>query len=176
MERPTYKLTIAYDDYPDNPRDWDNPCTLWCSHKRYNLGGRHDKQVSTADYENWDDVLTTIDYVVALPLYLYDHSGITMSTTPFTCRWDSGQVGWITMSKEQILSTYGGKRVTKQKRALALDRMREEVNTYDSYISGEVYCYVITDANGEEVEQDGGYYGRQYAEQDGAEALARWER
>lgn len=30
-----------------------------------------------------------------LPLYLYDHSGITMNTTGFSCPWDSGQVGWI---------------------------------------------------------------------------------
>jgi hypothetical protein len=169
MERPTYNLTITTDLYPDNPRDWDNPCTLWCSHPRYNLG---DKQISTADY----DVLTTIDHVVALPLYLYDHSGITMSTTPFTCRWDSGQVGWITMTKEQVLSTYGGKRVTQKKKEQAIALMKEEVNTYDRYIAGEVYSYVITDANGEEVESCGGYYGRQYAEQDGAEALARWER
>ena len=28
-----------------------------------------------------------------LPLYLYDHSGITMNTTGFSCPWDSGQVG-----------------------------------------------------------------------------------
>jgi hypothetical protein len=172
MERPC-KLIIKHDIYPDNPRDWDNPCTLWCSHPRYNLG---DEQIDAGKYENWDDVLTTIDHVVALPLYLYDHSGITMSTTPFSCRWDSGQVGWITMTKEQVLSSYGGKRVTQRKKAQSLALMKEEVDTYDSYLSGEVYSYVITDANGEEVESCGGYYGRQYAEQDGAEALARWER
>jgi hypothetical protein len=169
MERPTYKLTIAHDDYPDNPREWGNPCTMWCSHSRYNLG---DKQISTAE----DDVLADIDHVVALPLYLYDHSGITMSTTPFTCRWDSGQVGWITMTKGQILSTFGGKRVTKRKREQAIVLMKEEVDIYDCYITGEVYSYVITDADDEVVESCGGYYGRQYAEQDGAEALARWER
>ena len=173
MERPTYKLEITHDDYPDNPRDWDNPCTMWCSHSRYNLG---DKQIDAGKYENWDDVLTTIDYVVALPLYLYDHSEITMSTTPFTCRWDSGQVGWITMSKEQMLSTFGGKRVTQKKKEQALALMRSDVKTYDCYLTGEVYYYAITDADDEVVESCGGYYGRQYAEQDGAEALARWER
>jgi hypothetical protein len=169
MERP-YKLIITHDNYPDNPRDWDNAATMWCSHNRYNLG---DKQISTAD----DDVLTsTADYVVALPLYRYPRMVIKMSTTPFTCRWDSGQVGWITMTKEQILSTFGGKRVTQTKKAQAIALMKEEVNTYDCYISGEVYYYAITNADGEVVESCGGYYGRQYAEQNGAEALARWER
>ena len=36
-----------------------------------------------------------MDGMVILPLYLYDHSGITMNTCGFSCPWDSGQVGWI---------------------------------------------------------------------------------
>ena len=172
MERPAYKLTIAHDPDPNDPRSWDNSCTMWCSHNRYNLG---DEQIAGA-YDSWDDVLTTIDYVVALPLYLYDHSGITILTVPFRCPWDSGQVGWITMSKEQILSTFGGKRITQKKKEQAIALMKAEVKTYDYYITGEVYSYAITDADGEVVESCGGYYGREYAEQDGAEALARWER
>ena len=45
--------------------------------------------------------------VVLLPLYLYDHSGITMSTKPFSCRWDSGHVGWIYCTKERLISETG---------------------------------------------------------------------
>jgi len=172
MERP-YKLTIAHDPDPNDPRSWDNAATMWCSHNRYNLG---DEQVDTGKYDSWDEALTDIHHVVALPLYLYDHSGITISTAPFSCRWDSGQVGWITMTKEQVLSTFGGKRVTQTKKERALDLMRSEVKTYDCYITGDVYYYTITDADGEIVESCGGYYGREYAEQDGAEALARWNR
>jgi hypothetical protein len=40
--------------------------------------------------------------VVVLPLYLYDHSGLTISTSPFSCRWDSGQVGYIHTTFEQV--------------------------------------------------------------------------
>ena len=29
---------------------------------------------------------------IVQPLYLYDHGGITMNTTGFSCSWDSGQV------------------------------------------------------------------------------------
>ena len=47
-----------------------------------------------------------------LPLYLYDHSGITMNTTGFSCPWDSGQVGWIYASKEDALREFGGKNIT----------------------------------------------------------------
>jgi len=35
------------------------------------------------------------------PVYAYIHGGITVSTTPFSCRWDSGVLGFIrTTSKE----------------------------------------------------------------------------
>ena len=43
-----------------------------------------------------------MDGMVILPLYLYDHSGITMNTCGFSCPWDSGQVGWIYADKAMI--------------------------------------------------------------------------
>lgn len=33
--------------------------------------------------------------VLLMPLYLYDHSGITISTSEFCDPWDSGQIGFI---------------------------------------------------------------------------------
>ena len=171
MERP-YKLTIDYDPDPQNPREWDNAATMWCAHNRYNLVGG--VPLDTSSYDSWDEALASIDHVVVLPLYLYDHSGITMRTTPFSCRWDSGQVGWITMSKEQILNTYGGKRLTAKKKQQALALMRSEVETYDNYLNGEVFEYNIIDADGEIVESCGGYYDRESVVADGKQALARW--
>lgn len=44
---------------------------------------------------------------VMLPIYLYDHSGITISTSAFSCRWDSGLVGFIFCSHERFLSETG---------------------------------------------------------------------
>lgn len=48
------------------------------------------------------------DHVAILPLYLYDHGGITMSTGSFVGRaphadWDSGQVGFIYLDKETAM-------------------------------------------------------------------------
>ncbi len=44
---------------------------------------------------------------VILPLYLYDHGGITMRTNPFSCPWDSGQVGWIYAPKKTFIDETG---------------------------------------------------------------------
>lgn len=50
-------------------------------------------------------------YAEWLPLWLYDHSGITMScgarTGQYADRWDSGGVGWIVVLKETIMDEIG---------------------------------------------------------------------
>jgi len=53
------------------------------------------------------DILDSLDKYIILPLFLYDHSGITMSTGPFSCPWDSGQVGWIYASKQKFIDETG---------------------------------------------------------------------
>jgi len=39
--------------------------------------------------------------IVLLPLYLLDHSGLSISTSDFCDPWDSAQVGWIYTDKRQ---------------------------------------------------------------------------
>ena len=192
----THKLIVERDDYPDNPRSWDNIGTMVCFHSRYNLGDKHYygspaefllDLLNNADLggiegaaredifeagsgifeevyyfwletqckqdvrdvldflkdeyesfsmesigrflvrENWDLFIDCVSWVsprdievnelyylvratdqyVILPLYLYDHSGITISTRPFSCPWDSGQVGWIYASKDTFREMTG---------------------------------------------------------------------
>ena len=99
-----FELEIEQDSSPDSPRTWDNLGTMVCFHKRYNLGDKTDYRSS--DYDSWDElkqgIIENEGEVVILPLFLYDHSGITISTTPFSCNWDSGQVGFIFVSKHKI--------------------------------------------------------------------------
>ena len=54
------------------------------------------------------NMLDASGQVAILPLYLYDHSGLAMSTGSFVGRahhaeWDSGQVGFIYMDKETAM-------------------------------------------------------------------------
>lgn len=106
----------------------------------------------------------TIDkHYIILPLYLYDHSGITISTSPFSCPWDSGQVGIIYISIKDVLKEFSRKKMSKQLRKKAIDLMMAEVKTYDQYLTGEVYGYMIepTDRN-KSIECDDscwGFYG-----------------
>lgn len=108
-----YRLSIYVDEYAESPRAWDNLSTMVCSHRRYNLGDEQAKNIDK--YSSWDewlqgevyDLYGGEDNVVCLPLYLYDHSGLTMNTTGFSCYWDSGQVGWIYATKEKLRKETG---------------------------------------------------------------------
>lgn len=98
---------------------------------------------------------------IALPLFLYDHSGITMNTTGFHCPWDSGQVGWIYVSREDVLKEYSRKRMSRKLRDKVEQILRGEVETYDQYLRGDVYGYVIR-KDDETEDSCWGFYGMDY--------------
>jgi len=84
-----FTIELWTDEHAEDPRQCDNLGKMVCSHRRYKLGDKH--SLSVGDIQE----LTERNDVLWLPLYLYDHSGITMRTTSFADPWDSGQVGII---------------------------------------------------------------------------------
>jgi hypothetical protein len=90
---------------------------------------------------------------------MYDHSGYTIRTTPFSCPWDSGQLGFIYISKKKARETYGWKVLNKQRIAKIEEYLRSDIETYDDYLTGNVYRYTIELPDGTEDDSCGGYYG-----------------
>jgi hypothetical protein len=154
-----YRIRVMADSDAESPRDWDNLGTMVCWHSRYNLGDVD----GSREYESPEAALKEIGDAIVLPLYLYDHSGITMNTTGFSCPWDSGQVGFIYVTLEKIREEYKWKRITKKRREQIVKYLTGEVETYDMYLRGEVYGFNITreDEDGEEVDIDScwGFFG-----------------
>ncbi len=132
-----FNINVEQDENAESPREWDNMGKMVCLHNRYNLGDKH-------DFKDGDEVMAYIKKVKAvwLPLYLYDHSGLTMNTTGFQCPWDSGQVGVIYMTPEEIEKEYPKAKHPDQIDK-AKDYMKNEVRTYDDYLTGSVYGYTI---------------------------------
>lgn len=169
-----YSLQIVNDPYPENPRDWDNLGVMICFHRRYNLGDEN--EIPYEDLNSWEELgeylRKKLKACIVLPLYLYDHSGITISTNPFSCKWDSGQVGFIYTTKEQIRDFYSRRYITQSWITIARQVLLDEVATYDQYLTGEVYGWEITNLETEEkVESCYGYYNKSSAEQDGEQML-----
>jgi hypothetical protein len=166
-----YLIEVIQDESPESPREWDNLGTMICFHGRYNLGDKHDYR--SGDYSGWDEQRKDIEkkenVCVILPLYLYDHSGITISTSSFSCNWDSGQIGWIVVSKENVRKEFGVKRITKEIIEKVTNILEGEVETYDQYLTGDVYGYRISKVtkcefgheHKEEVDSCWGYYGEE---------------
>ena len=139
METMSITARIVQEDCPDNPREaWDNLGVMACWHNRYNLGDVQPK----CDPEEWL-AENAPEGSVVLPLYLYDHSGITMSTSGFSCPWDSGQVGVIVATPEKIKECWGTDAITDDIREKVTECLKGEVKVYDWFLTGNVWGYII---------------------------------
>jgi len=164
VEYKGFEIKIESDNHPSNPRtDWDNGTVMVCQHNRYSLGDEK-HGVDLSDCNSWEDVKQAIidqkNPIAILPLFLYDHSGITMNTTGFSCNFDSGKVGFIFVdekgceemgwSKEWAEGLSKGddeKYKGKTREEILTNFMISDVEIYDNYLTGEVYGFDIDDVD-----------------------------
>ena len=149
-EQITYKghhINIYYDDCPESPREWSNLGTFYTAHRRY----RPEKEFD--EHFDFDEVCdghpgnirkSFLQKHVALNLFLYDHSGLSISSGPFSCRWDSGWFGIVAVSVEQVKKEYGWKVLTQSRRKKIEEYLQNEIDTYNEYLHGEVYGFQVT--------------------------------
>jgi len=157
-----YTIFIEPEDSANSPRDDDNLGTMVCFKGHFYLGDKHDFKTTEEFEKFWKRTKA-----VALPLYIYDHSGVTMNTTGFSCPFDSGQVGWIYITPEKIRKEYSWKHLSKKRRETVAGYLKAEVNTFDQYLTGDIYgISKITDPEGKELEEGSvwGFYGYNHKE------------
>ena len=127
-----YVANIHIDDMPCSPREDDNFGTLIAFHSKYDL----------SDNKNYtkEELIEHMKAfnVFSLPVYMYEHSGIALSTTPFNCEWDSGQVGYIFVTYDKMLNVFGEVNYNRAEECLV-----SEIEEYSNYLKGEVYGYQI---------------------------------
>lgn len=153
-------IKIYYDENADSPREWDNLGTIYSNHRDYNLDNHKIDELLEEDGRLHTDELDK--YFIWLPVYAYEHSGITVSTGhgyPYNDRWDSGLFGIIAVSKARVRKEYGWKNITKERRQKIEGYLRNEIKTLDDYFTGQVFGFVSEDADGEHVDSCWGYYG-----------------
>jgi hypothetical protein len=160
----------------DDARYLDRACDLlWDT--RYSL---HESRVARILAKKREEVIER--NLIILPLYLYDHGGITMSTGAFSCPWDSGTVGFIYCSLEKAQYEWGTEDSklrgwdgnanytrkedgsTRTLREAATRFLESEVEEYDQYLTGDVWGYVVSTPDGDE-ESCWGFFGHEYCEE-----------
>jgi len=176
-----HEIQIYYHTDSENPRTaWDNLGTI--DHKSQYLIGDNEIQGDINDYiaglldieeiytwcerrglEPYTDEATgaLMDEFgkdnIWLPVYMYEHGNIALSTGSFACRWDSGQVGFIYVSKTKIREEYDWKNITKARIHLVEKYLKGEIETQSQWCNGEVYGYMV---EGEDCDDScWGYYG-----------------
>jgi len=154
------KMFVEYEKYFSSPRNWDNVCSFIFIGNYSHLGDKHDFDESHDSFDaHQEHIEKQLDIAFITPIYAYVHSGMTISTEPFSCRWDSGKLGWVVMTKQALRENYGVKRVTKKLIEKAMIHVECEVKTLDNYIKGNVYWFKIEDKEGKEVDSCGGFFG-----------------
>lgn len=97
------------------------------------VGDAYDVEVGSQPWKYFTKTVDewASDNLCILPVYLYDHSGITVSTSSFSCRWDSGQVGFIYVTKDKAGDDWG----------CAEACLKSEIETLAQYLEGDVYGF-----------------------------------
>jgi hypothetical protein len=177
-----FTIRIIQDQAAESPREDSNLGTLVGWHRRYNIGDEQPRETPEdymlqmvrdideglaerlEDESDSEKLATRVgrflerQYII-LPVYMYEHSGVMLKTSAFSCPWDSGQVGFIYVSLASVRKEYSWKVVTKARRQQSETYLSGEVEVYSDYLSGNVYGYVIEDSDGNAVDSCWGYIG-----------------
>ena len=153
-------LTLQRDPSPRNPRLVEDPLFQIVTWDR-ELGDPHD----------WPDAEAFRAVVNAAKHVLYPVVRIETAKGPVMLRKaeaGAGKViGYAFASHERICIELGIDRITADIRAETMAdveaRCLGELQAYDDYVQGEVFCYAIVDRNGSVIETGRDLYGEEYA-------------
>jgi len=173
-------------DCMDPPCEMELVTQLYTFHRRYNIGLKHnysdvraammdliqdkvnydvesyfygleERLVSGADvFERLQELFSSL-YVWTW-VYIYDHSGITISTSSFSCRWDSGVVGFACQSKAVVRENLSVQRISAKTEERVQGWITSDVKVWDDYLTGNIWGFTL-EHKGEEVDSCWGFYG-----------------
>lgn len=177
-------IEISQDEICLNPRkEFDCfPGTFVCFHPRYDFGDvnprcspdeyklqmMQDREYSlnekwVPDGINKNHVEAYIaKHFVMLPVYSYEHGDIAVSVQPFACRWDSGQVGFIYISRD-----------SREYDDLEAG-LTQEIKVFNEFLQGNVYSFSIYNLDGEILESLDGCYGIDRCRQEALHIASRF--
>ena len=132
----------VHQDYiAESPLEWEsNLSKMIFFNKRNNLGDKHE-YTDLEEFEESEEYRQVKETGIILPVYIYEHSGITIALNPFSCRWDSGILGYVYITKE-VMEKEG---ITEEK---AKEIIKEEIEMYDAYLTGNVFCIAFENLDG----------------------------
>lgn len=179
-----YEIKVYPDDFPyESPREFgDNFGTMLMWHRRLNLGDVKNALNYPLEYHiktflDGENIPYSDDWWIGrlikefekhfiyIPIYAYEHGGITISAGKYSDPFDSGQIGIIFVSKRKVRKEFEKKAISPKTMNLVIDMLKQEILEYDKYLRGEYYRYVIS-KDGEIVESVGRFFSESEAIED----------
>ena len=153
-------VAVDYDQHAERPRCEHEQFGTIYTFDRYGELSAYADSWAESDYRSRIDSTTASDFAkeadahelfmasfaendVVLPVYKYEHSGVALSTQPFTCSWDSGQIGIIAMSADEVRKRYNVKRISKKLRQRVERELSAEIALLSQWADGEVYEFCV---------------------------------
>ncbi len=165
---------VLEDVYAEHPyKDWDMLSQMLFSRSFSHYSHCPGVSESTQqDWRNFSQEPPWDDLIYLTPIYVYSHGGTTFSLRPFSDRWDSGQVGWLFVTREaaeQNWPKYGGWVLAKCAERLA----DQEFKVFEDWVDDGAWGWQVKDQDGELVESCWGYYDKAHARTEAIEC-AQW--
>lgn len=157
-------LRIEQDNDPINPRidDDGNLAHIICWHNRYQIGDDHNfNSIANLESHLKAERQAGNDYFMT-PVYMLDHSGLSLSITPFSNKWDSGVVGFAYVHKKDMVEMGAIQVDCDVWRKKAREIIEEELSIYNQYLEGDVYGYTTLEyshGRWEETDSCWGFFG-----------------
>lgn len=156
------------------PGEEDDYCDQYYEYKETVCGEEYTRYID-ADTSDSDDsiasdmadqldvcekmlLLENTGEIVALPISMYEHSGISLWLGSKwghpDAQWDCSSIGFAYVEKKTAEKEMPQRKLTDEQKndwkKWAYAMMEDEMETYNKYVSGEVYGYMIEDEEGEE--------------------------
>lgn len=154
------RLVIEQDEFPEDPRSWDNIGTMLCCNRSFQLGdcntnretelqlaeicrkyGKSDEEIDEMTFAEEVQFILDQDDVCGLPLWLYDHSGISISTRGVD-QFDSSFVGLIFVEKDFFVAHTCITNEENWKKE-AKGTLESEIEVYNDFLEGNVYQWTL---------------------------------
>ncbi|QIV65788.1 hypothetical protein Cp1R7AA1_028 [Mesorhizobium phage Cp1R7A-A1] len=164
-EAPGWSAEISHDEDCEQPYDGDEGVKIVVLHRNYIDPAKGKLGRSADEVQQWAKDNARDWYVTNL--YMYEHSGVAYRAgerNPFSCPWDSGQVGIVALKK----SDWG--RGKGERNAKRLEYAKGVAEEYGRWANGECYGYVLRDPEGEERDSCWGHIGFEWVEESAKEA------
>lgn len=152
-----YNIEIYSDHDAESPFDYSDLGTL-IHHSKYTFARKNCPHIVNEDINDIEELIDkNKDNWIFIPVNLLDHSGISVSTNQFSCPWDSGQIGYIYISKDKIREIFNVERISSKLLKDVYKYLDQQIKSLDSWLKGEYCGYIVKDDEGSELDSCWGY-------------------